>query len=557
MPLGGDRNAIGGAARSMNKARLRRLALPLWSLTIAILALVLYLRGDRKGVLDGGRGGELPVYPGIGLEVDEPTARGLFAMTPETFRFDPTCYYRYEPYVDESFEWPEHPAGSWTRTTNLYGWRETGDEQLSDYDVRVLVTGDSHTDGACNNTESFPHLLEGLLQAREDDAGSGARTGVQNSGIVGYSFHNYLGVLRMHLDQDLDAFVVAVYGGNDFAESIRPHHYFRGTRPSARRTGYWGRIEAARAVSDHAVAQSLNQVLLFDEQPEEIEVALDAVRFTATQIRDLCEVNGVRLIYAYIPPAFDVPWPKLEESRKRAMEVLDLDEDRMSVSRELKRSLFEILDELGVQHLDLEPEFRAQSERCYWDKDLHINLLGHERIAAALEASFASGAGAIGASAGPRDGMEWSVDERARLRSAGKWAAGVRTGSWREWYPSGDLRSSGRWSDGARTGIWTWWYPGGVLQRQGEMRDGRPHGVWRDWHPNGLPAQWGAYAGGLPQGLWVQWWPDGELMSVGCYVDGARFGEWWTYRPDGSPEVRAELWRGAPVGEVQRYPQPR
>ena len=118
-------------------------------------------------------------------------------------------------------------------------------------------------------------------------------------------------------------------------------------------------------------------------------------------------------------------------------------------------------------------------------------------------------------------------------------------------------RSNGRWSKGVRAGVWTWWYPGGVVQRQGEMRDGRPHGVWRDWHPNGAPAQWGAYAGGLPQGLWVQWWPDGLLMSVGCYVDGGRYGEWWTYRPDGSPEVRAELWAGTPVGEVQRFPAPR
>jgi lysophospholipase L1-like esterase len=539
----------------MNKARLRRTILPLWTAVIAILALVLYLRGDRKGVLDGGRTGELPDHPGISLDVDEATARGLFAMTPETFRYDPTCYYRYEPYVDESFEWPEHPNGEWTRTTNLYGWRETGDEQLSDYDVRVLVTGDSHTDGACNNTESFPHLLEGLLQAHEDAAGTGARTGVQNSGIVGYSFHNHLGVLRMHLDQDLHAFVVAVYGGNDFAESIRPQHYFRGTRPSARRTGYWGRIEAARRVSDHAVAQSLNQALLFDEQPEEIEVALDAVRFTATQIRDLCELNDIRLIYAYIPPAFDVPWADLDASRDRAMEALDLDDDRMSVSRELKRSLFGILDELGVHYLDLEPEFRAQSERCYWAKDLHINLLGHERVAAALESALASGAGAIGASSAPRDGMDWSVDGRGRLRAAGRWESGERSGQWREWYPSGDLRSAGRWSGGERVGVWTWWYPGGGLQRQGEMRDGRPHGVWRDWHSNGLPAQWSAYVDGVPQGLWMQWWPGGELTSAGCYLDGKRCGEWWTFREDGSPEARAEMWDGRSVGDVRRLPR--
>lgn len=551
------RNEIDGANSAMKKARLRQFVMLLWSAAIAIIALVIYLRGDGKSVLDGGRAGDLPEYPGIGLDIDEPTARSLFAMTPETFRFDPTCYYRYKPYVDESFEWPEHPGGEWTRTTNLYGWREDGDEALRDYDVRVLVTGDSHTDGACNNTESFPHLLEGLLQAHEDAAKTGARTGVQNSGIVGYSFHNHLGVLRMHLDQDLDAFVVAVYGGNDFAESVRPQHYFRGTRPSARRTGYWSRIEAARKVSDHAVAQSLNQALMFDEQPEEIEVALDAARFTATQIRDLCELNDVRLIYAYIPPAFDVPWPELAASRERAMEALDLDEDRMSVSHELKRSLFGILDELGVDYIDMEAEFSAESEHCYWSKDLHVNLHGHARIAAALESALASGAGAIGTASAPRDGFEWSVDDRARLRAAGEWVAGKRHGLWREWYPSGDLRSAGRWENGVRVGVWSWWYPGGGLQRQGMMRDGRPDGLWRDWYANGAPAQSGCYANSQPNGFWIQWWPDGVLMSAGCYSSGGRFGEWWTQRADGSPEARAVMWAGTVIGEVQQFPRQR
>ena len=35
----------------MNKARLRRTILPLWTAVIAILAVILYLRGDSKGVL--------------------------------------------------------------------------------------------------------------------------------------------------------------------------------------------------------------------------------------------------------------------------------------------------------------------------------------------------------------------------------------------------------------------------------------------------------------------------------------------------------------------------
>ncbi len=543
----------------MNNERKRRLLLLSWSVAVGVMALVLYLRERERGagVLDGGRGGEMPESAGALLAVDEATARALFAMTPETFRYDPDCFYRYVPHVDESFDWPEHPRGEWTRTTNRFGWREDSEAALGDHDLRVLVTGDSHTDGACFNDESFPHLLEGLLQAREDAAGTGREVGVQNSGIVGYSFHNYLGVLRMHLDQRPDVFVVAVYGGNDFAESIRPQHHFRGTRPSARRTGYWSRIEAARAVSDHAVAQGLNQVLLFDEQPEEVAVALDAVRVTTRRIRDLCEAYGIRLVFAYVPPAYDAPWIELVEARERAMEVLGLDEERMGISRRLKGELFDVLDDLGVRYVDLEPVFRAEDRRCYWLKDLHIDLHGHAVVARELDAALASGAGAIGELREVADGLHVERDERGRPRAVGLVADGRREGWWYEWTAGGALRSAGRWSAGERVGVWAWFHADGAPARLGAMSGGRPDGVWLDWHEHGRPAQWSSYVDGVPHGAWLQWRPDGSLASAGCYLTGERAGEWWTTRADGSPEARAWMWGGAAIGEVERFPAPR
>jgi hypothetical protein len=125
--------------------------------------------------------------------------------------------------------------------------------------VRVLVTGDSHTEGVCTNAESFTHLLEGALA----DARPGAAVEAINSGLSGYNLYNYLGVLEKGRALGPDVFVVTVYGGNDFAAAVQLYRYFERMPPYERAPHSLRSSFLDGGLWTGAVAQELNQVAYF------------------------------------------------------------------------------------------------------------------------------------------------------------------------------------------------------------------------------------------------------------------------------------------------------
>ncbi len=125
----------------------------------------------------------------------------------------------HRPHAKLEFAWNEHPKGRIVLQTNNFGFREDRDTDFRkpNNSVRILVTGDSHTDGVVNNAESFPNLLEEKLTT---SSGS-ARFEVINGGVGYYAFQNYAGFLRRHLDLHPDYFIVTVYLENDFMEAVQ------------------------------------------------------------------------------------------------------------------------------------------------------------------------------------------------------------------------------------------------------------------------------------------------------------------------------------------------
>lgn len=83
----------------------------------------------------------------------------------DTFRLDPVAMLVPRPDLDEHWFWPEHPAGGFRLHTNADGFRKDVPTRAEPPDLRVLVTGDSHTFGLVDNGESYPNLLEECLAA--------------------------------------------------------------------------------------------------------------------------------------------------------------------------------------------------------------------------------------------------------------------------------------------------------------------------------------------------------------------------------------------------------
>jgi len=488
--------------------------------------------------------------PWVLEHLDENVARKLFVMDQPGFVYDPDCYYKYQGGIDGRIEWPEHPAGAWHRRTNTPGWREDTNQRLGSATWSVLVTGDSHTEGICENPESFANRLEAMLAERLP----GRTVCALNTGAVGYSFYNYLGILSKFREEKVDVFVVAVYGGNDFLEVLRPHHYLRGTSAPPRQHGYWDKIEAAMEVSSTALAQGLNQVLYFQYHPEQIDVALEAALAVSGEIRRVCHERGTRLVYVYIPPAFEASWPALDDMCDRAMDVLELSEDDLQIAGRLRERFLGGLDALGVDFIAMGDSYRASPEPCYWERDLHINLEGHERIAQGLDRRLASGAGRLKAltDAVP-DGPYTETNDAGVVIAEGAFADGERSADWTLRYDGGAKRAAGPYVDGVRHGHWTFWYPDGERKKSGWYIQGREVSEWSEWHPNGtlrLRAEW---VNGKLHGSWLQKYAEGKAASEGRFEDGLEEGEWRAWYPGGVLEFSATMHAGVLEGSFVKY----
>ena len=113
------------------------------------------------------------------------------------FQPDSTAIFIHKPNIHLIDNWgtPEEKISTQRRTNNV-GFREDVDimeKQPNEY--RILVTGDSHTDGVLkHNTESFINVWEEKLNASD----STFQYNCMNGGTGYYTFRNYYGFLKKY-----------------------------------------------------------------------------------------------------------------------------------------------------------------------------------------------------------------------------------------------------------------------------------------------------------------------------------------------------------------------
>jgi GDSL-like lipase/acylhydrolase family protein len=324
--------------------------------------------------------------------MSESHAIKLFTID-EFSTYDPYCGSRHNSHLDLHRSWMEHPDGAWRLKTNSLGMREDREPSGVHPKLRILVTGDSHTDGVCNNAESFPHVLEDLLTASRLAAGSqkdpsAPEVEVLNTGKGGYSFFNYLGVLERYRYLEPQVFVVAVYGGNDFLEAVTVYNYYHRLPQPQTASRYWPLVVKAMKINQPALAQTFNSLKFFQTDPTQKSVALTAAKETTQQMKAECERRHVRMIVVYIPPVSDVSPAARSLHFQKLCQVLELNADTIKSTDELADAYLSELRDLGIEALDLRPAFRESKEALYWATDLHINLAAHRLIARELAKLF-------------------------------------------------------------------------------------------------------------------------------------------------------------------------
>lgn len=313
--------------------------------------------------------------------IPEADARLLFAVSTRGQRYDPWTYHAAIPNLDQEVSWPEHAGGRFRYRTNALSLREDAEVPAQRGDLRVLVAGDSHTAGFCDNAESFSNLLEAWLARRFP----GKTVDVVNAANMGFSFHNYLGTLEKYRDLRPHVFLVVVHGGNDFQEVLVPHRYLHRLAPRPEDDSLLGRRHSAELRFPAAMFQGVWSMASFRAYPEDRALALDAASEVLARIRAICAEDGIRLVVALIPSPIEAESDAHAEKVLPVLALFQMSRADVVQHGELGRELLRRLAREAVPCLDGLEALREPGEPSFWRQDLHLSVAGHERMARALE----------------------------------------------------------------------------------------------------------------------------------------------------------------------------
>jgi lysophospholipase L1-like esterase len=365
-----------------------------------------------------------------------PQARERERLFTEYFRPDPYAGSVHVPSTTIVFPFPEHPAKRIVFRTNNLGLRRDADTttRKPPGTTRVVILGDSHTEGVVPNDESYATRLEKALVA-----GGPRPVEVLNAGVGGYHPLLELQWLRSYgLRLAPDLVILALYTGNDLAELMTTsHHEFCGTRRAcgivpdgerpaiarvqtptmlgrarawiARRSALYGLLKAvsrrppivgwlsrggvigsptlkgaAHACRD-CLWQDLAQAHVARTNATAIEPAFEATSAILSDIADETRRNGAGLVFLVLPSRRQVE-PEEDEARvAAARRILDLSAEEAAFSDRVHRAFVTSGRRLGIPTADALPALRsayvARRRPLYWHTDWHLNSEGHAVVA--------------------------------------------------------------------------------------------------------------------------------------------------------------------------------
>jgi len=298
---------------------------------------------------------------------------------------------------------------------------------------RVVVLGDSHTDGFVENADSYANVLEGLLPPPAD---------VMNCGQAVSSPYQQLWIYRtLYQRFQPDLLVVGFYAGNDLLDLMLQHdrihlervgdHYvhsgptwrpdltreqsaFKATlvRYSAicraaaqlhwlqmdrqrkdRSADYYDLLVQANELYRGATWQGLNQAYYFKHHPHEWPNASDMLEYVFAQFQEAAPRDG--MIVVVIPTLRQFHADRFQA----AEELLQLTSEDSACDERAGDLAVDLCRSRQIPVIDMRPIFRAHEGELYWDSDQHINVEAHRLIAEQLADQITAKVNALRSSA--------------------------------------------------------------------------------------------------------------------------------------------------------------
>jgi len=309
---------------------------------------------------------------------------GIAEEQADYYQADEIVGFVHRPYAQRTFNWPEYHKGKLSLRTNNLGFREDADTDVEKKEdvIRVLMTGDSHIDGILDNSESFPNVLETLLNAR---AGK-PHFEIINGGTGLYGPDEYFLFLKKFLFLKPDIYVVIFYSGNDFLDASRTIEARDGEnrRPSL----YFQNLRRCSMGSTGAVWQVMNQAYYFKTFPAMKEQALRHVLERFTDIDVLCRQEKIRLMVVVLPTKADMEWQSDQDALARVQACLALNNFDLMTNRKLTEQVLKGLVDRGITAIDFYDLMKNQNDEFFWKGDYHLNDRGHRFLAETIYRSY-------------------------------------------------------------------------------------------------------------------------------------------------------------------------
>lgn len=287
--------------------------------------------------------------------------------------------HRHRPDARRVYDWPEHPDGRIVLKTNNLGFREDAPTAVEKAPGtrRVLVLGDSHTDGVVPNRESFANLLEARLVAAKHPVE------VLNAGVGHAGPAQYAAALEAYAHLDPDAVIIVVYMGNDLLDHADAMARQGGLK-LVRSGDYYDRLASAGGVIGEGLSQQLNQDFLFARNPAALPVVVGAVSALMTEWT--ARPSGPAVGVALLPTAFDLTpdWP----GRAAAEGRLGLSAADRSPHRRLSTTWTAANPSGEARVVDLLAPLQRAPGPLFWSRDHHLSTQGHAAVADALMDAF-------------------------------------------------------------------------------------------------------------------------------------------------------------------------
>jgi uncharacterized protein len=107
-------------------------------------------------------------------------------------------------------------------------------------------------------------------------------------------------------------------------------------------------------------------------------------------------------------------------------------------------------------------------------------------------------------------------------------SAGMKQGTWKEYYPEGTIRAEGKYEDNKRIGEWIFYHPNKKIEQRGIYLKGeKPDGIWKWFYDSGNLLREEKYFKGVREGQMIEYSDSGIVITKGEYLDGEKEGFWF------------------------------